>query len=109
KTYGHARALHMRRRHREQAVIGKGHVAAAMDIALAVEVLFLDPEDALHLAVLVHAVPERPVMGLEGVAGPGAPALEFALGFDVHVGAELECVLGKLVHGKRPSNAIWRP
>ena len=69
-----------------------------MDIALAVEVLLLDPEDALHLSGLVHAVPERPVMGLEGVAGPGAPALEFALGFDMHIGAEVECVLRKLVH-----------
>jgi len=80
-----------------------------MDIALTVEVLLLDAEDALHLSGLVHAVPERPVMGLEGVAGPGAPARKFALGFDMHIGAEVECVLGKLVHEKWPSIAIWRP
>ena len=69
-----------------------------MDVAHAVEVFFLDTERALHFAVLVHPVPERPVMGLKTVAGPGPPALEFALGFDVQVRAAIECVLGKLVH-----------
>ena len=69
-----------------------------MDVVLPVEVLLLDPERALHTAVFVHAVPERAVMGLKIVAGPGPPALEFALGFDVQVRAAVECVLGKLVH-----------
>ena len=69
-----------------------------MDVAHAVEVLLLDPERALHLAVFVHPVPERAVMGLKIVAGPGPPALEFALGFDMQVGAAVECVLGEFVH-----------
>ena len=72
-----------------------------MDVALAVEVLFLDPECALHAAVFVHPVPERPVMGLKLVAGPGPPALKFALGFDVQIRmAIIECVFGKLVSRK---------
>ena len=94
ERHRHARALQHRRGDREQAVVGKGHEAAAMDVALAVEVLFLDPERAAHAAVLVHPVPERPVVGLKTVAGPGPPAGEFALGFDVQVGAAEECVLG---------------
>ena len=69
-----------------------------MDVAHAVKVLLFDPERALHFAVLVHPVPERAVMGLKTVAGPGPPARKFALGFDVQVGAVVECVLGKLVH-----------
>ena len=69
-----------------------------MDVAHAVEVLLLDPERALHLAVFVDPVPERPVMGLKTVTGPGAPTLEFALGFDVQIGTLAECILGELVH-----------
>ena len=65
-----------------------------MDVAHAVEVFPLDPEGALHLAVFVHPVPERAVMGLETVAGPGAPALEFALGFRVQIGTMVECIFG---------------
>ena len=49
-------------------------------LAEAVEVLFLDPECAADAAVILGAVPERPVMGLEIVAGPGPPPLEFPLG-----------------------------
>jgi hypothetical protein len=37
-------------------------------------------------------------MGLKIVAGPGSPALEFALGFEVKVRAAVECILGKFVH-----------
>ena len=69
-----------------------------MDVAHAVEVLLLDPERALHFAVLVHPVPERAVMGLKTVADPGPPAGEFALGFDMQIGAVAECVFGQLVH-----------
>ena len=69
-----------------------------MDVAHAVKVLLLDPERALHFAVLVHPVPERPVMGLKIVAGPGPPARKFALGFDVQIGAVVECVFGEFVH-----------
>ena len=69
-----------------------------MDVAHAVEVFFLDPERALHAAVFVHPVPERAVMGLKTVAGPGPPALEFALGFDMQVRAALKCILGEFVH-----------
>ena len=69
-----------------------------MDVAHAVEVLFLDPERALDAAVFVHPVPERPVMGLKTVAGPGPPAREFALGFDMQVGAVVECIFGEFVH-----------
>src|SRR5258707_9774856 len=79
-----------------------------MDVARAVEVLVLDPEHTLHLAVFVDPVPERPVMGLEIVTGPGAPAGEFALGFDVNVGIG-ECSFGELVHGIRPSIAGLQP
>ncbi len=76
-----------------------------MDIALAVEMFFLDPERALHAAVVAHPVPERPVMGLEIVAAPGSPAGEFALGFDVDAGLLGECRFGELVHGIWPSIA----
>ena len=69
-----------------------------MDVALAVEVLLLDPERALHAAVFVQSVPERAVMGLKTVAGPGPPARKFALGFDVQVGALVKCVFGEFVH-----------
>jgi hypothetical protein len=60
-----------------------------------------DPEGAADQAVVVHAVVERPVMGLEIVAGPGSPAGEFALGFQVQIGAVEECGFGQVVH------AIW--
>ena len=49
------------------------------------------------LAVVLHPVPERPVMGLEIVAAPGPPAREFALGFDVQIGAVEECGFGQVV------------
>ncbi len=45
------------------------------------------------LAVFLDPVPERSVMGLETVAGPGAPAGEFALGFDVEIGSLANAVL----------------
>ena len=80
-----------------------------MDVARAVEVLVLDPEHALHLAVFVDPVPEWPVMGLEIVTGPGAPAGEFALGFDVNVRALGKCSFGELVHGIWPSIAGLQP
>ena len=69
-----------------------------MDVALPVEVLLLDPERALHAAVFIHSVPEWAVMSLKTVAGPGPPACEFALGFDMQVGAAVECVFGEFVH-----------
>ena len=69
-----------------------------MDVAHAVEVLLLDPERALHAAVFVHPVPERAVMGLKTVAGPGPPAGEFALGFDMQVGAAGGMHFGEFVH-----------
>ena len=72
-----------------------------MDVAGAVEMLLFDPEGAADLAVVLHAVVERPVMGLEIVAAPGAPAREFALGFDMQVGAAMECGFGQVVQ------AIW--
>ena len=109
KRYRHARSLQHRGGDREQAIIGKRHEAAAMDVAHAVEVLLLDPERALHLAVVVDPVPERPVMGLEIVAGPGAPAREFALGFDVQIGAVEECGFGEFVHGKWPFKWVFQP
>jgi hypothetical protein len=49
-----------------------------MDVAHAVEMLFLDPERAMDAAVILHPVVERPVMGLKIVAAPGPPAREFA-------------------------------
>ena len=69
-----------------------------MDVALAVEVFFLDPERALHAAVFIHSVPEWAVMSLKTVAGPGPPARKFALGFDMQVGALVECIFGEFVH-----------
>src|SRR4051812_33158131 len=71
-----------------------------MHVPRAVEVLFLHPERADDAAVVLHPVPERPVVGLIGVAAPGAPSREFALGADVQVGAVQECGFGKLVHGQ---------
>ncbi len=65
-----------------------------MDVAHAVEVLFLDAECAADAAVFLDPVPERPVVGFEAVAGPGAPAGEFALGFDVEIGSVVECGFG---------------
>ena len=73
-----------------------------MDIAGAVEVLFLDPEGALHAALVVDPVPERPVMRFEIVAGPGQPAGEFALGTDMQVGAVEECSFDEVIHVDRP-------
>jgi hypothetical protein len=48
-----------------------------MDVALAVEMLLLDPKGGADLSVILHAVPEWAVMGLEIVAAPGSPAFEF--------------------------------
>ncbi len=58
-----------------------------MDVAQAVEVLFLDPEGAADAAVVLDLVPERADMGLKAVAHPGPPARELALGRDMQVGA----------------------
>jgi hypothetical protein len=80
-----------------------------MDVFRAIEVLFLDPERAADAAIVLHPVPERPVIGLEGVAAPCAPAGKFTFGADVQVGAVEECRLGKLVHGKRPSREEQSP
>src|SRR6185436_4365935 len=84
------RSLQHGRGDRKQAVVGERHEAAAMDVAHAVEVLLFDPERALDAPILVHPVPERAVMGLKAVAGPGPPAGKLALGFDVKVGAVVE-------------------
>src|SRR5690349_7638885 len=75
----------------------------------AVEMFLLDPERAEDAAILLHAMPERPIVGLEGVAAPGAPAFELPFGADVQVGTVAECGLGKLVHGNRPSGKKQRP
>ena len=69
-----------------------------MDIALAVEMVLPDPERTTDAAVLIQPVPERPVMGLKTVAAPGSPAGEFALRFDMQVGAAEECRVGQIVH-----------
>src|SRR5882757_7960249 len=61
ERYRYAGTLEQRGGHREQAVIGKRHEGAAMDVAATIEVLLLDPEHALHLAVFVDPMPERPV------------------------------------------------
>src|SRR5882757_2034636 len=109
ERYRYAGTLEHRGGHREQTVIGKRHEAAAMNVARAVEMLLLDPEHTLHLAVFVDPVPERPVMGLEIVTPPGAPAGEFAFGFDVDAGGNGECRFGELVHGIWPSIAGLQP
>ena len=80
-----------------------------MDIVLAVEVFCLDTERALDAAVFVHPVPKGPVMGLKIVAAPGPPAREFALGFQMQIGAVIECVFGKLVHEKWPYLGVFHP
>ncbi|MFK4407046.1 hypothetical protein ABH991_004080 [Bradyrhizobium ottawaense] len=72
---------------RKQGVVGKGHVAAAVDVPGAVEVLFLDPEGAADVAIRLDPVPEGADMGLKTVANPGPPAHKFALGGDVEVRA----------------------
>src|SRR4030095_6442122 len=95
KRYRDARRLQNGGGDRKQAVIGERHEAAAMDVALPVEVLLLDPERALHVAVFVHPGPEGAVMSLKIVAGPGPPARKFALGFDMQVGALVECIFGE--------------
>jgi hypothetical protein len=63
--------------HGKQAIIGERHEGAAVDIARAVEMFRRDPEGAVDLPVVVHAVVEWPVMGLEIVPAPGSPAGEF--------------------------------
>ncbi len=74
-----------------------------MDIAHTVEVFLLDPECATYLTVVVHPVPERPVMGFEAVAAPGSPAGEFAFSADVQIGAVEECGFGQ----GRPSDLAF--
>ena len=69
ERHRHPRPVEHRSRHREQAIIRERHEGAAMDIARAVKMLLFDPEGAADLAIVVHPVPERPVMGLEIVAG----------------------------------------
>src|SRR3954469_12968768 len=71
-----------------------------MDVALAVEMLLFDAERAAYAAVVIHPVPERAVVGLKPVAAPGSPAGEFALGFDMQIGAAQECRIGRIVHLK---------
>jgi hypothetical protein len=80
-----------------------------MDIAHAVEVFLLDPECAEHATVVVHPVPERPVMGFEVVAAPGSPTLEFARGFDVQIGPVEECGFGQVVQAIWPSFEVFGP
>ena len=80
-----------------------------MYIVLAIEVLLLDPEGALYAAVFVHPVPKGPVMGLKIVAAPGPPAREFALGFQMQIGAVIECVFCELVHEKWPYLGVFHP
>src|SRR3982074_3977826 len=80
-----------------------------MDVLHAVEMLVLDPEGAVDLAVVVHPVPERPVMGLKIVAAPGPPALEFAFSADVQIGAVEECGFGQGIHAIWPSIEIFEP
>ena len=104
ERHRHPGPLQLRCRKGEQAIVRKGHEAAAMDVAHAVEVLPLDPERTTHAAVVLHPVPELPVMGFELVTAPGAPAGEFALGFDMEIGAVEECGFGQVVQRKRPFN-----
>jgi hypothetical protein len=44
-------------------------------------------------------------MGFVIVAAPGPPAGEFALGFDIEIGAVEECGFGQVVQRKKPF--IW--
>jgi hypothetical protein len=62
---------------------------------------FLDPEGALHAAMVVDPVPERPVMRFEVVAGPGPPAGEFAFGTDMQIGAVEECSFDEVIQADR--------
>ena len=80
-----------------------------MDVAHAVEVFLLDPEGAADLAVVLHPVPERPVMGFEIVAAPGPPAFELPFGSDVQIGAVEECGFGQVVQAVWPFFAIFEP
>jgi len=87
----------------EQAVIGKRHEAAAMNVVGAIEMLLCHPERAADAAIVLHPVIERAVMRLEIVAAPGAPTPEFALGFDVQIGSVVECGFDQVVHAIGPS------
>jgi hypothetical protein len=80
-----------------------------MDVPGAVEVLFLDPEGAADAAVRLDPVPEGADMGLKTVANPGSPALEFALGGDVEVGAAGRGRFGQFMQGNGPSIAGLLP
>src|SRR5215813_13985113 len=80
-----------------------------MHVLGAVEMLLLDPEGAADAPVILHPVPERPVVGLIGVAGPGVPAGEFALGSDRKVRAVQEGGFGNVVHGKEAFSCEQRP
>ena len=102
KCHRHCRPLQRRPGDCEQAVVGERHEAAAMNVACAVEVLLLHPERAAHAAVVLHPVPERPVVGLEIIPAPGSPARKFALRADVQIGAVEEGGFGQLVHAVRP-------
>src|SRR6202042_2507518 len=101
KRHGDTRPVQDGGRGREQAIIRKRHETAAMHEAAAVEMLLRDPESTADAAVVLHAMPERPVIGLVGVAAPGRPAREFALGADVQVWPLEECRFGEVVHWKR--------
>ena len=80
-----------------------------MDVAHAVEMFVLDPECAVDAALVVHPVIERPVKRFKIVAAPGPPALEFALCFDMQIGAVEECAFGQVVHAIRPSFEVFQP
>src|SRR5438094_201366 len=67
---GHGRPIQLAGCDRKQAVIGKRHETSAMDVARAVEVLFLDPEGGADAAVLFDLVPERADMALKAIANP---------------------------------------
>ena len=97
ERHRHRRPLQNRPGDGEQAIIGKRHEGATVDVARAVEMFLPDPEGAADLAVVFHAVVERPGMGLEVVPGPGAPAGELARCFDVQVGAAVEGGFGDVV------------
>ena len=101
--------LQNRRGHREQAIVRERHEATAMNVAHAVEMLVLDPECAVDAPLIVHPVVEWPVKRFKIVAAPGPPALEFALCFDMQIGAVEECAFGQVVHAIRPSFEQFSP
>jgi hypothetical protein len=59
--------------------------------------------------LLVHPVIERPDMRFKIVAAPGPPTPEFALRFDMQIGAVEECAFAQVIHAIRPSFAGFKP